>query len=637
MFAFIDRWFEPVTASQDYRQGHYLVLALVIVAGVWLRFWHLDNVGLHGDEDIMGLAARGIVAQGIPVLPSDMVYWRAPLHTYLLAGSTMLFGDTEWALRMPSAVVGSLCGLLAFFVGRRFLDPVVNVGFVAAVTFLPAMIEISLSARMYVFLIAFLLIFAILLFRWERSRSNASFVWTFLTLIVAIQFHRLAVFAAPMLLYPGLANKSLRQTLLGGIGVALTVAFSEWMGDFANQDYPDDSERLELEGDDVVPPVRDFVVDNIVGMVIGSAMICGLVAFSMAAKLPRSQGLVVATLCAGIGSIACAFLHYHVGVIALLCAALVWVRAGIGQLWRLLVIVALFGVIAVIQSWALVDNDQLSGRNIVGAFIGTPSVWPTIRFLGFSPAGAVILALALAVALYEFANNRRVPLYFAFFAISVWVALFGIGAFKWYTATRYTLGPLPFFLLAVFAGVSYLVRIIGPKRSPGGVMRTVLVTATVVLATNPFATWRIAENSYDDLPDHKGAAEFVESLELDDQDVIVAEDSIVQTYYLGKVDYRLQSVQMAAAHSFVRSGNLLGQYTGTQVIGSGQELLRVFDSARSHDVFIISSSQSPPGLERRNRANGISAILSSDRLSVVYEGRDRKTKVWKLRKISGST
>src|SRR5688500_6636321 len=113
MLEFVSRWFEPVTASQDYQRNHYLAFALLIVIGIFVRFWRLDDVGLHGDEDIMALAARGVVSHGIPVLPSDMVYWRAPALTYLLAGSTILFGDSEWALRFPSALCGSLCGLLA--------------------------------------------------------------------------------------------------------------------------------------------------------------------------------------------------------------------------------------------------------------------------------------------------------------------------------------------------------------------------------------------------------------------------------------------------------------------------------------------------------------------------------------------
>ncbi len=75
----IEQWFEPVRPSQDYRRQDYILLFLILAVGTWLRFWHLGNVGLHGDEDIMGLAARGVVEQGAPILPSGMFYPRALL------------------------------------------------------------------------------------------------------------------------------------------------------------------------------------------------------------------------------------------------------------------------------------------------------------------------------------------------------------------------------------------------------------------------------------------------------------------------------------------------------------------------------------------------------------------------------
>ncbi len=143
MLGLIENWFHPVRASQDYQRQDYFLLFLIVAVGTWLRFWHLGNVGLHGDEDIMALAARGIVEQGSPILPSGMYYERVLLHSYVLAWSTMLFGDNEWALRLPSAIVGSLCGLLAFFMGRRFLDPKPSIALVAVMTFLPAMIDVA--------------------------------------------------------------------------------------------------------------------------------------------------------------------------------------------------------------------------------------------------------------------------------------------------------------------------------------------------------------------------------------------------------------------------------------------------------------------------------------------------------------
>src|SRR5687767_8216812 len=264
MLRHLENWFEPVQPSQVYVRLDYVLLFLMLAIGTWLRFWRLDNVGLHGDEDIMGLAARGIVAHGIPVLPSEMLYFRAPLHTYLLAGSTILFGDNEWALRLPSAIVGSLCGILAFFMGKRFLDPKPNLCFVALITFLPAMIEISQTARMYVFFIASLLAFGILLFRWEKTGTMRSFLSAFIVLLIAIQFHRLAVFAAILLLYPGLANRSWRQLLLGAIAVPGAAAMSELMGIVSHLNYPEEADRLALESVEQASPFALVFQGNLV-------------------------------------------------------------------------------------------------------------------------------------------------------------------------------------------------------------------------------------------------------------------------------------------------------------------------------------------------------------------------------------
>jgi 4-amino-4-deoxy-L-arabinose transferase-like glycosyltransferase len=242
----IERWFEPVRPSQDYRRQDFVLLLLILAVGTWLRFWHLDNVGLHGDEDIMGLAARGIVEQGVPILPGGMFYRRALAHSYLLAGSTMLFGDNEWALRLPSAVVGSLCGIFAFFMGRRFLDPKPNLAFVALIMFLPAMIDISLTARMYVFFIAGLLIFATLLFRWERNGKVSSLLLALSALAATIHLHPLAVFAAPLFLFPGLANQSWKQAGAGAIAMVSSIAVMRLLASFTSQSYPEESERLDL-------------------------------------------------------------------------------------------------------------------------------------------------------------------------------------------------------------------------------------------------------------------------------------------------------------------------------------------------------------------------------------------------------
>ena len=633
MLSVIESWFTPVTPSQDYRRSDYILLTLILAVGVWVRFWHLDNVGLHGDEDIMGLAARGIVAHGIPILPSDMLYLRAPVHTYLIAGSTMLFGDSEWSLRMPSAIVGSVCGLLAFLLGKRFLDPKPNLMFVAVITFLPAMIEISQTARMYVFFVATLLVFGIVLFRWERQRTVKSWLLVCLVLAVAIQFHRLAVFAAPLMLYPGLANRSWRQLLLGVIAVPGAAAMSELIGFASHLSYPEEADRLALEAVEQASPFALVFQGN---LVMATAIAVGLMAAVVTLctiGIDRWKRALPGAVTLALGVAACATLNYHIGAIALLFGAIAWSRAVSGNAWRLLVIGAAVGLLAIFQYQLLNDTGEFPGRKIIGAYVGTPSIWPTLQLMAFSPVAAALLVSSAVLAAWHSACNRPIPIYFLFFAFAVWVPVAAIGLFTWYAAPRYTIGPLVFFLLSSLAAGMYLIQ--ACERCARLMQRRAIVTiggiAIVVAMVNPVAAWQVARNDYGIHPDHKGAAEFIEGLHLGESDIVIAEDSIVQTYYVGKVDYRLQSIEGARNHSVLRDGVLFGQYTGTPVIGSGKDLELVFDRNDGRRVYVISSEQGSDDLQRRNRGSGIAEVLSSDRLDVAYVGRDRRTTVWELR------
>jgi hypothetical protein len=66
------------------------------------------------------------------------------------------------------------------------------------------------------------------------------------------------------------------------------------------------------------------------------------------------------------------------------------------------------------------------------------------------------------------------------------------------------------------------------------------------------------------------------------------------------------------------------------VLGSGEELIDVFEHRGASDVFIIGSGENFRNGVRQFRGRGIQEVLDSGRLEVVYEGRDDKTKVWKL-------
>ncbi len=630
----IDHWFEPVHPSQDYTRQDYILLVLILAVGTWLRFWHLDNVGLHGDEDIMGLAARAVVEQGAPILPSGMYYGRALAHTYLLAGSTVLFGDTEWALRLPSAIVGSLCGLFAFFMGRRFLDPKPNLAFVAMITFLPAMIDVSLTARMYVFLVAGLLLYGTFLFRWERTHTAGSLALAFSILVITIHFHPLAIFTAPLFLFPGLANQSWKQLAAGAVAMLAAGGVFFFLGELTRQNYPEESDQLVLPPEEKLSALELLFQGNMrfaVVIALAAALVVMLVGTF---RMERWKNAFPAVLLIAIGATSSVLLQYHLGAIAFLLGFIFWMRSGVKSYSRLLAIGGGVAATALVQIYIIQGTGEFPGRTIIGAFVGTPSVWPLIRFTAFSLTGIAVLAITLVYALYQLSRGEKIPVHFLFFTIAVWVPLLAIGLVRWDVAERYTIGALPFFLLAVAACATYVVKgiRIGAKSSQLSKATSVAAVLILVLVINPIATWQAAKHDYRDHPDHKGAADFIRSLAPGPEDIVIAEDCINQTYYLGKVEYRLQNVIAAKNHSLLKNGFLYGQYSGARIIGSGTEFVEVLNRESDGNVYIISSAQVAEGTQRRNRGNGISEVLESGRLEVIFTGRDRETLVWKLRR-----
>jgi len=96
-------------------------LLSVLLVAAFVRFWGVGSFSLHKpDEDTTALPAVHILVDGTPRFPSGMFYARAIVQSYLIAGSVKAFGQTEWALRLPSVLAGILVVLLAYFLGRRF-------------------------------------------------------------------------------------------------------------------------------------------------------------------------------------------------------------------------------------------------------------------------------------------------------------------------------------------------------------------------------------------------------------------------------------------------------------------------------------------------------------------------------------
>jgi hypothetical protein len=154
--------------------------------------------------------------------------------------------------------------------------------------------------------------------------------------------------------------------------------------------------------------------------------------------------------------------------------------------------------------------------------------------------------------------------------------------------------------------------------------------AVAVLVVDPVAAAGAINSGYESNPDHKGAAEFMRTQNIVPGDVVIAEDVLQQTYYLGSVDYWLMSRTHARRYVERVDGRIVDFYTRTPVISSAKMLEDVMRRERGHRIFVIGSGENQSD-GRRGMRGDMDGVLRSDRFEVIYTGRDGLTQVWRAK------
>jgi Dolichyl-phosphate-mannose-protein mannosyltransferase len=625
------------TISDDARmRGWRLwVLACIVLVGAMVRFWGLGSVGLHGDEKTMALPVMSLINEGRPLMPSGMFYPRAIGQLYLMAASVTAFGQSEWAMRLPSALCGILLILLAYQAGGRFLTPAWNLALAAAVAFLPDFIEDSQTARMYVFLVTCVTGYLALLFAWERSGRGGYLVAAVVTLIVGLHFHTLAIFAAFLVFLPGLLQGDVRKFWAGAAAfVAIGVGF-EVINHLITLAYP---QAVESDADPVGNGPHAAVVPHVKHLWLLLGVIPAL-AFSYWVIARRSLPAVL-LLCGAL--VAAASLQWHAALISGVAALVLRRRAGAVSKGRLLCFISVSVAIATAQALFLLHHHAGSFQQIAGVMLGWPSVWPFIAIGGYSVFALLGVAGSLGWGLWLLAHRKPVPDHLLLVLLGVWVPLLMIGWIKWNIPPRYAAAQIMPLLIAGFAAMQWLVQnwarrfAVSDPRAAASLhgltpaWGPVAALVAVILVVNPVQVAKAVDSGYADHPDHKGAAEFIARLHPGPHDIIVAEDVLQQTYYLGHVDYWLVNKQVAAPYMHRVQGRLLDFYTDTPLIGTGSELEQLVERPGRGAIYVIGSGENQEDGRGLMRAFGIAQALHSPPFHCVYVGRDGLTQVWKV-------
>ncbi len=169
---------------------------LIILVGLALRLYRLDGQSLWYDEGITWLLSQ-------MDSPATLIRWTAadiqpPLYYLLIWLTDILYGHTEWALRFPSVLFGTLTIPLMARLARRLWPG--RTGDLAAVfaalifTLSPLMVYYSQEARMYTLLVFEAVLSSYLLLTTLRRTDRLPPVWYALTITAALYTHYFAAF-----------------------------------------------------------------------------------------------------------------------------------------------------------------------------------------------------------------------------------------------------------------------------------------------------------------------------------------------------------------------------------------------------------------------------------------------------------
>jgi len=615
--------FEIREPAERTRSATFVALAAIVALGAILRFWGLGDVGLHGDEETMAMPTMHIVKDGQPLLPSGMFYPRGIAQLYMMAEAVKAFGESEWAFRLPSALCGILLIVLAFYAGRRFLTPTWNLAFTAAVALLPEFIVDAQTARMYGFLVTCVTGYMILLFKWERTDNALYLLGAVITLIIGIQFQTLAVFAAFMAFYPGLVRGEPHKIVLGAAAFVAVVggfmAIDHWIvGAYpANRDASaDDEGGSAARAANAIPQLALWIFAV---AAIGAA---ALATVTVRLVRERAAAITSAALLA-LGLLAQVAFSYHLAALFMVAGLIIAARSGQLTITRVLPLVIVSIALMVGQFYVLHSNGVTSIRQIVGAMLGRPSIWPQIVVAHYSIFAGLLAGLGLIGGLWCMARRKPVPDFVLLVALGVWIPLVAIGLFKWNVALRYTSVQVIPLLIGGFATLQWFLK--GRQR-----WRATIATVACVLVVNPLAFARTVHSGYKTNPDHKGAAVYMQSVNPGPRDIVIAEDVLEQTYYLGHVDYWLQARDIAAPFVLNMDGVVKDFYTNTPLIGSPEDLQRLIDKPDRGAIYIIGNGENRVEDRPYMRGEGLDRMLDSPQFKVVFRGRDDLTQVLKL-------
>ncbi len=176
------------------------VVVLVLIA-IPLSCYHLSYEPYWQDELSSYYAAHSVLTQGLPYFPSQFLYPKAELYSYLLALWMAIFGQADGVPRVISVMEYLISIPLIYIVGSYFFNKRVGLLAAAMLTFSPSSLVWARQMRMYEQEQMMLLLTIFLFYQAIQKREKVYFVYiAAASLILTYLSHEEVFIALPGLL-----------------------------------------------------------------------------------------------------------------------------------------------------------------------------------------------------------------------------------------------------------------------------------------------------------------------------------------------------------------------------------------------------------------------------------------------------
>ena len=671
----------PGTRQVSSRYGHSparrYVLAVIIaitVLGFYLRYRCLGCLGFRWDEDLTSLAVKALIEKGVPELPSGMIYLRFYPFQWIIAASVKIFGFSEFSMRLPAVLFGTITIPTSFWVARKLFDWKIGLIVAACIALSFWQVEMARTARMYAPFFLVYLIAAYAIFRAHFQDPGRIFSpWVLPLAILALTIHQLAYSLAILLLLAIPLRKSLARTVsltaqAGIIGVAFIAIRS------IEQKFFDMPRRTETPvpgsadqdggliaalAEQVSLPDLSLFQQSYSAFPVALSICVVLVALSALPVIrvarERGPGYVVLVIAAMVMAVT----HQFNLVAMLLGIMLVPLKSGIRGMknpaWYL---PALFCIsllvlwLAFISAASLVFAADIPAagqgyRKLLRALVD----YPNFRLFWSYGLERPLLILPLAIGtlwgIDRIARDR--PDATALFLVGgFWLVLFANGVLETkFEFFRYNLHVDPLFLMLITAGLFAIPDLVAEfggsafeRFKPAGATRgyAVIVALIAILGVNPAtalltSTRGYSETSFpypflglDSYDDFKTPAAYVSS-HMQEGDVILVLDPREIWNYIGKADYWIRSNDFDS-QTFRKDGRAHDLYVGIPVLHSVDDVELAIAGRAGTNAWIIFSK--PRMARTPSLSPDLKSFLGGLEENIVYTGNDRQTVVIRI-------